>query len=178
MKNAFTLIELIVVLAIMAIISVYTLANYSSFGDDQNLKNAVLDVQSLLRQAQTNASSNVKCDQKAGAVWQAVFSSDAVTATTNLSCQDPLPSPSPSPSPTPTSKKVKQLGPNLIILNPSGNGSSCPSSLPFIISFAPLSGQINLGGANCTSLTITVKNIKTNKTLDLYIDQGGRIYGQ
>lgn len=59
--NAFTLVELLVVITIMAIIGTFTVANFGSFGKDKELQNAALDVQSLLRTAQTNASANVKC---------------------------------------------------------------------------------------------------------------------
>lgn len=59
--KGFTLIELLVVIAVMAIVGTFTVANFRSFGEDKELANAALDIQSLLRTAQTNASANVKC---------------------------------------------------------------------------------------------------------------------
>src|SRR5574340_523750 len=100
----FTLIELMVVMAIMAIIGVFTLSNFSSFGDNKKLDNAVLDIQSQLRTAQSNATSNVQCTQFS-ATWQVKFKSDAVT--TNLNCQNP------QSTPPPTIKKTSQLGTNI-----------------------------------------------------------------
>lgn len=61
MTKGFTLIELLVVISIMAIVGTFTVANFRSFGEDKELANAALDIQSLLRTAQTNASANVKC---------------------------------------------------------------------------------------------------------------------
>jgi len=172
-KSGFTLIELLVVIAIMAIVGVFTLANYKSFGEDQNLKNAVLDIQSQLRTAQTNATTNVKCNTLFGATWQVKFTD---TKTTNLNCQEPQP-------PLLVPKKTLTLGTNIAIQSVSGTGSSCPSALSFTINFAPVSGKISIKDntrdyPNCTLLTITLKNTKTNSTKALVIEKGGRIYAQ
>lgn len=168
---AFTLIELLVVLAIMVLIGTYVLANYSSFGEDQNLKNAVLDIQSYLRTAQANATTKTKCNTRNDATWQVEF---ANATTVNLKCQEPPASSIP--------KKTLTLGTNITILSVSGIDFGCPTAplftTPPTISFAPVSGKINLGGANCTSLTITLRNTKTSSTKSLIIEQGGRIYEQ
>jgi len=172
-SNAFTLIELLVVIAIMAVIGVFTLANYRSFGEDQNLKNAVLDVQSMLRAAQTNAISNVVCNTQYGATWKVEFSN---TTTVVLKCREP--------SGTSFTKKTLTLGSNIAINSVSGTPSvSCPTVPPFTpftsftIYFDPLDGKICLGTmTNCTLLTITLINSKTTNTKSLVIEQGGRIY--
>lgn len=169
--NAFTLIELLVVIAIMAVVGMIVLANYKSFGEDQNLKSAVLDIQSQLRNAQTSATANAKCNTLSGATWQVEF---ADTTTINLKCQEP----SPVPLPAPITKKTLTLDTNIEVQSISGFGSSCPIAPPFTISFAPLSGKIDLGGANCVWLTVTLINNKTGSTKPLRIEQGGRIYGQ
>ncbi len=163
----FTLIELLVVIAIMALIGTYVLSNYSSFGEDQNLKNAVLDIQSYLRTAQTSATANAKCSIQYGASWQVEF---ATTTTVNLKCQEPPASPIP--------KKTLTLGTNIGIQGVSGIPAvSCPTELSFAINFAPLNGTISLGSnAACTSLTIILQNTKTTNTKSLIIEQGGRIY--
>lgn len=166
--QGFTLVELLVVIAIVAIIGVFTLANYRSFGEDQNLKNAVLDTQSQLRTAQTNATSNVQCVSKFGATWQVEF---ANLVTINLKCIEPA-----SP---PTLKKTISLNTNIVLKSPiTGTGSNCPILPPFTISFDPLTGKIGLGDPSCTSLTITLQNSKTGSTRFFTIEQGGRIYGQ
>ncbi len=162
-RNAFTLIELLVVITIMGVIGAYTLANYRSFGEDRNLKSAVLDVISLLRQAQTNATTNVICTD---GTWQVEFATDKII---NLKC-----------STLASLQKILQLNPNISISSISGPEISCPSlsSLSFAVDFAPLTGKINLVNPRCTSLTVTLKNIKTTSTKSLIIEKGGRIYGE
>ena len=41
--KGFTLVELMVVIAIMAIVGTFAIANYRSFGEDKDLENAVLE---------------------------------------------------------------------------------------------------------------------------------------
>lgn len=165
--RGFTLIELLVVITIMGVLGMYAVSNYREFGEDKNLKNAVLDIQSQLRATQTSATTNTICNTISGATWQLAFSSDKVTTT--LSCQEP--------SGPLTTKKTSKLTSNIIVDSVSGSGT-CPSGPPpFTISFAPLSGQVDLGG-NCTFLLITLKNSKTSATKSLTIDQGGSIYAQ
>ncbi|MCL5784712.1 MAG: prepilin-type N-terminal cleavage/methylation domain-containing protein [Patescibacteria group bacterium] len=189
-RNAFTLVELLVVIAIIAITSIYALANYSGFGEDQNLKNAVLDFQNQLRLAQTNATTNSACaSNQFGTTWQVYFSNDLIT--TNLNCQllpSPLSFPLPSPTPALTTKKTFKLGANITIQSITGecgmvsSCSYCPSAPPltaFAVRFDPLTGKINIGDdARCTSLTITLRNTKTTNTKSLIIEQGGKIYVQ
>lgn len=162
--NAFTLIELLVVISIIAVIGIYALSNYRTFGEDKKLNNSVLDVISLLRQAQTNAATNVIC---AGGTWQVKF---ADTKTINLKC---------STSPV---AKTLQLDQNILISLVSGNHLNCPAVPPpsFAITFETLTGKINLVNPNCTALTVTLtNNTNTNtNTKSLIIEQGGRIYAQ
>ncbi len=155
-SNAFTLVELLVVIAIMGVIGVFTLANYRSFGEDRNLKNASLDIQNLLRQAQTNASANAKCNTVFNAKWLVEF---ADNKTINLKC-----------SLATNSIKSLPLGANIEI-----QSASC--GLPFTTSFDPVSGKVGLG--TCTSpLTVTLTNSKTGSIKSFKIEKGGRIYEQ
>ncbi len=164
----FTLIELLVVIAVMAIIGAYTFANYRSFGEDQSLKNAVLDIKSLLKQAQTNATTNAICNTKSSALWQVAFSADGKTL--NPNCQE---------SSVSYARKSLQLGANIAIQSAvTVTGSDCPAALPFVVNFSLLKGDIDFGVTNCTSLTITLKNSKTQSIKSLIIEQGGRIYEQ
>ncbi|MDD5416010.1 MAG: prepilin-type N-terminal cleavage/methylation domain-containing protein [Candidatus Daviesbacteria bacterium] len=166
--NAFTLIELLVVIAITAVIGIYTLINSRSFGEDQNLKNASLDIQSLLRQAQTNATANAKCNIGYGAIWQVEF---ANLVTINLKCMEPVSSS--------VLKKTLQLDANNTLKPPiTGTGFNCPTLPPFTINFDPLTGKVGFGDSRCTSLTITLQNNKTGSTKSFTTEQGGRIYGQ
>lgn len=172
----FTLIELLVVMAIIGILGVFTLANFSGFGETKKLDNAVLDIQSILRTAQSNATSNVQCTQFS-AVWQVEFSADGVT--TNLKCQNPLPTPLPTPPlPTPVTKKTSQFDTNISIQSVLQRmGTNCPTSLPFTVSFAPITGNMTIGSSSaCQEITLILRNSKANVTKTLNIDRGGRIY--
>lgn len=164
-QKGFTLIELMVVITITAVIGVFTLSNYRSFGEDQNLKSAVLDIQSQFRAAQTNAQTNVKCDTANGAVWQIELNRGSV----KLKCQDPIPSP-------PSVVKKTVTFPTNIVIDSLNGGSSCTVTFPSMMTFGLLSGQVSLGDPNCASLTIVLKNTNTTTTKSLTVDQSGRIY--
>lgn len=171
--NAFTLIELLVVVAIMAIVSVVTISNYKSFGEDQNLKKAVLDIQSLLRQAQISAIANAKCNGSYTAFWQVDFVSDRKSLT--LKCT--------LPSSSAVTLKTLQLD-QTIEMQTTTSATGCATGLtfPFTVDLSLLKGNISFeqnppAVSDCTSLTITLKNTKTNNTKTIIIEQGGRIYG-
>lgn len=158
--SGFTLVELLVVITIMAIVGAYAFSNFGSFGEDQKLKSATQDIQSLLRQAQTNASTGVQCSNGS---WQVEFAAD--NKTINLKC---------STSATPV--KVLTLSSNI---STSGvSGSFCPTGTPFTITFEKLSGKMSFGDPRCASLTITLINNKNSSIKDVRIEQGGRIYAQ
>ncbi len=169
--RGFTLIELLVVIAIMAVIGVYSLSNYRSFGEDQQLKNSSLDIQNLLRQAQTSATANAICtDPQYSATWKVEF---ANVNTINLKCQESV---------STILKKTLTLGTNITIQSVSGVGIGCPSWPPFTtaftVTFTSLSGKMDFGDSGCSLLTITLINNKTSSTKSLVLEQGGRIYGQ
>ena len=154
--TGFTLVELLVVIAIMGIIGTFVLANYRSFGEDQSLKNASLDIQSLLRQAQTNATANVQCSSdNRGALWQVVITSG--TSSIDLKCGEL----SPTPTPAPTIKKTLPMPTNIRI----STGCAAP------VEFSPVTGTIR----TC-SCTVTLQNTKTENTKSFTIDKGGSIH--
>lgn len=169
--RGFTLIELLIVVAIMAMVSIFTLSNYKSFGEDQNLKSAVLDIQSLLRQAQTSAVANAICSGSYTALWQVEFAGTlGASPVITLKC---------STATSSSQKPPLQIAPNIVIDSISGTGSDCPTALPFTVNLSLLKGNIDFDGLpNCASLTITLKNTKTQSTKSLIIEQGGRVYGE
>lgn len=166
-RNAFTLIELLVVMAIMGIIGVYTLANYKSFGEDQNLKNAILDITTLLRQAQTNATASTICTTAGGATWRVNFKT---VSTLKLQCKQPSQT-------SFTTKKTLELKNVTIASGITGrNCVTWPNSPAFPIDFAPLTGRITLADGYCSAFNIPVTNNKTTKFFT--VETGGRIYAQ
>lgn len=163
--NAFTLVELLVVIAIMATIGAYSLANYRNFGEDQSLRNAVLDVQSIFRQAQASATAKAVCNTQYDATWQVRFTSNVNVV---LQCQETGGNTFP--------KKTLSLNTtNTSVDSFFWVGSNCPGGLP-VVGFNRLNGSVDFGDANCTTLRITLKSAKTGRTRDLNVEQGGRIY--
>lgn len=167
--DGFTLIELLVVIAIMALIGAFSISNYRTFGEDQKLKNSSLDIQNILRSAQTSATTNAICNTLSGATWKVEFA-DATTI--NLKCQEGV-----YPA---VLKKTLNLGTNIIIQTVTWTGSGCPSAIPPFAAFSVfptlLSGRMDFGNPNCTSFTIALQNTKTSSFKSLTVEQGGRIY--
>lgn len=168
-KRGFTLVELLVVITIMGLVGVYILSNYNSFGEDQKLKHAALDVQSLLRQAQSNATSKLKCQGQDVLDWRVIFTS---TASLDLKCQNS--------AGISSSLKPLTFPVNISIDSLTSGVNTCTSNQPEAV-FVPLYGTaklINCGMGAALNMTIILKNSKTNNTKTIVIEQGGRIYGQ
>ncbi len=175
--NAFTLIELLVVITVMAITGIFTLANYRFFGEDQNLKNAALDIQSFLRLAQTNATSGIKCQGQGQLGWLVAYTGNTGF---DLKCRNSAG----------ISSSVKTLslagGSNNISIDSVKAGESvCPVNTTF--TFAPLTGIMSssCGLSPGSLITITLKNSKISsncsdlsKCKTVLIERGGRIYGE
>ncbi|MBI4036041.1 prepilin-type N-terminal cleavage/methylation domain-containing protein [Candidatus Daviesbacteria bacterium] len=170
--NAFTLVELLVVVTIMAITGVFAFANFANFGEDQKLKSATSDIQGLIRQAQTNASSNNKCQSAFSAKWQVVFSDDRKTVT--LGCEE---------SGTFYSKKeldISKIDSNIQIDSISRVGVACPSDPGFpgsayTINFDLLTGTMNFGEPKCTSFAVSLENTRTTSTKSISMTSGGTL---
>lgn len=157
-QRGFTLIELLVVIAIMSITGIYTIANYRSFGEDQNLKSAALEIQSLLRLAQSNSTSNLKCQDKPTTNWLVTFAS---ATSLDLNCQN-------------STGTIGSLRPPLLLpanITYSVTNGNCN---PTQVIFAPLSGAVT---ASCGSGSMTINLINSkNSKKQVVIEQGGRIY--
>ncbi len=162
----FTLVELLIAVTIIALLSTYALSNYSSFGEDQKLKNAALDIQSLLRQAQANSTSNLKCQNAANLGWLVEFTS---STSLNLKCKNSVGTQQIKSLPLPASG-------NITMSVPARGGTNC--SWPTEIEFAPLYGTM-ISTCGSGIITITVNNSKlSGVTKSFIIEPGGRIYVQ
>lgn len=73
MHRGFTLVEILVVLAIMGIVGMMSYLNIGTFREDENLKSVASDLQSYLRLAQSNAQTGVKCASTGGISWSLVI---------------------------------------------------------------------------------------------------------
>lgn len=155
--KGFTLIELLVVIAVMAVVSIVIIANFGSFGQDKALESATLDIQSMLRSAQTNATTNLKCNSQSSLSWMVEVSNKL---TINLKCQN---------SSGTTTIKTMALTNNIEI----SSIGTCISPVSF--NFAPLSGAFS-SSCDPNSNQIVVKNTKTGGIKTLIVEKGGRIY--
>lgn len=168
--HGFTLVELLVVITIMGLVGVYTLSNYSTFGEEQKLKNAALDIQSLLKQAQANSASNLKCQNQDNLGWLVVYTSSSDEERFDLKCKNN----------SGTSGSLKAVifpsSGNTSVTSFTSGVSICSSNTK--ITFAPLYGTMT---SDCNTeptepLEITLTNSKTESTKQIKVEQGGRIY--
>ncbi len=190
--KGFTLIELLVVISIMAIIGTFTIANFRSFGEDKELENAALDIQSQVRTAQTNASTGVKCENISAWQWRNDFYKQSDDYKVRISCVN-------DDTYDPRSKKYLILPANIQIENISVDGQNNPLPNQFTESpwggsyasvvFEPPFAKISFrcftnyptgcsGGTQDNKVIITLKNTKTATTKQIIIDKGGRVYVQ
>jgi len=164
----YTLIELLLVLSITSIIGIIGYVNYKDFSSDQIVIKAVSDVQSVLRLAQSNATSSTLCSngQYIGP-WSLVFNQTSIYLTCGLANQV---------------QKIYNLENAQIN---SILGSSCleeNSSLPFTVQYSNLDGGLDFpsaGSDTCKgslSWTFTLTNtIDTSKLKSFTISRGGAI---
>lgn len=171
-KLGFTLVELLVVITIMAIVGVFAFANLRSFGEDKKLQNSAVDLQSLLKVAQTNATTGLKCGTTASAIWLVEFK-DAVTL--DLKCQVP-------PAAAVIIKSLTLKGAEIQTIQ---TAKSCQVQLPLrviynnIFGYATFEYAIGGGCIGDTSAVIvklqTMENAISNVTINVTITKGGAI---
>lgn len=169
--RGFTLIELMVVIAITAILGIVAFVNFKDFAQNQVLNKAVGQIQTYLRLAQANATAGVLCSGQGGASWSVKFVDDT---TLKLTCGS-----------TGIDQKNLDLDENARIdsIKCSPASSECPQTgfnAPLTVNFAPLDGKINFSaGDSCintaSTLLITLKNLKNNSYKCFTISKGGAI---
>lgn len=172
-ERAFTLIELLVVLTIIAVLTVVVFINFRTFSQDQVLNKASGQLKTILREAQSNATSGLKCAGVGGAPWAVRFLSDKVKL--DLIC-----------GPSGAAQKTLTLdNTEISSIQCSSTSSTCPPTgstfgLPLTVSFSPLSGNVTfLEGdscvANASNLMIALRNLKNNNNKCLTVSKGGAI---
>lgn len=185
--GGFTLIELIIVIAIMGVMAFTVFANIGMFREDQTLKKGVSDLQTSFRAIQTNATSNTKCHDNASS-WKGRLAKAGTTYKLETICQY-----SGSSAPIGCTlnggvveciTRTLNFDPNLEIRNVDTNGTCRSDNLattPVSVAFAPLSGKITFEyPTSCTQgsqMEIDLINTKSPGTLNtVTIDSGGVIY--
>lgn len=171
--NGYTFIELLVVISIIAILGVGIFLNSKNFSQEQVVKKAQGEIQSYLRLAQSNATSNLKCSGEASTSWGVAFFSDHLALTCNTASTN-----------------------NIVISNwnlenatiyglycSTSSPSGCPPSGTSIspiglgVNFSPLYGKVTFGicSGSSTFLTVALYNSKINTYKCLNISNGGSI---
>lgn len=108
-NSGFTLIEIIMSLAIIAMIGVFALPTFKRYADEQILRNATQEITQLVRKAQNSSQSRIKCaDGNPSAAWGVRFRTSTSYEFVSK-CQDPASSytlSEPPIVPTPFSGRV------------------------------------------------------------------------
>lgn len=177
MPRGFTLIEILISIAIIALLGVVAIPNLKTFNEGQNLNNAASDLGSMLHTAQINAQTGAKCkngytsvedsnDNIPGGTWKVTVSSTGFTLQASK-CQNLTASPLPFP-----------IGDPFAEIHPYAQYSSGISL--YSITNCSLSNQI-IFTQNNTSLSTTCSVvlqdtiINGNKYKTICIDKGGAI---
>lgn len=159
-SKGFTLIELLVVMAIFASLSIFVFVNYKNTSPGRSLEKGVSDIQSLLRLAQSNATSNVLCSNQGGAKWSVYLESSTQI---KLRC---------GPNGTENTQKILSLTDVEL-----AGGASCTISPPYNIIYAPLNGKVTmLPDTVCSRIIINLKSTKDNTQQKSFsINKGGAV---
>lgn len=154
----FTLIELLVVISIIALMTVIGAVNFKDLAANQVAEKGAGQVQTMLRLAQSNATTLTLCDNKPATSWFVKFIDDNNTYKLELHClgkdssgniQESIP-------------RIYTLENAVISVKCSDDSTSCspnsPTNLPFKVSFSPLYGQATFAGDElCISSPLTSK---------------------
>jgi len=166
----YTLIELLITISIMAILSTIAFVNFKDFAQEGVLNRAVGQVQTLLRLAQTNATTGLKCNDSPAESWMIEFETNQTEI--QLKCK--------------SSSIDKQALEGGVTVDAILTGSVCSDrSLPnntMSVVYSNLSGKIdfvwNKGKqdpciADVSSIKITLKGKNSSKSLTVF--KGGAI---
>lgn len=179
-SKGWTIVELLVTIAIIGILSTIGFASTQSFSSEQKIDDGVNQVQALIRTAQANATSSLKCGASTSYNWSVVIRADR--SNIDLNCKV-------SSSSTDTLVKTLTLPANITVSSITVDGGpGCTTSFPTTIAFAVLSGSITYSdpglSANCAAstsnmvVTLRYAGSETILTKDITISKGGGIDAQ
>lgn len=181
-KNGFTLVEILVVLAIMGIVGMMSYLNIGTFREDANLKSVASDLQSYLRLAQSNAQTGVKCGSRGGLSWSLLIKD---RTTIQLRCQTQAADDSPVREWT--LKNPSQIDAIEGVLQSTNCASSFTATFvnPITITFSYLNGDVAFSDSDATktclsnSSAMRIKVRKNAESLDnlrtVTVNKGGSI---
>ncbi|TSC87427.1 MAG: Uncharacterized protein G01um10147_604 [Microgenomates group bacterium Gr01-1014_7] len=169
--RGYTLIELLIVMLIMSIIGVTGYVNYKDYAIRKETEKALGQIQTILRLAQTNATTSTVCNGLGGASWSVQFETDQKTIT--LVC-----------GPANSSQKTYSLE-NVKISSIAGSGcQEIGFSSPVIITYSSGQGALTISPSenclqNASTIRFTVENTKdSNVTKVFNLSKGGAVNAQ
>ena len=158
--SGYTLIELLVVISIISILAVVGFVNFKNFATNQVTVKAQGEVQTLLRLAQSNATSSTLCNNQPATSWSVKFT-DPTTIQLRCYPADYLQRPF-----------------SLVNAQVAISGSGCSLSLPVTLNYSVGVGKLTVSPSNaCSFVTFTISNTSNpsaaSKTFT--ISKGGAI---
>lgn len=175
----FTILELLISIAILALLSLSVIPNFHRFNQSQGLNNSARDLVSLLQSAQGNAQSTLNCPDGTNSLdWGIILNKNSAS----LNCQNPPNStipvssctnlvnpPAPLPSPMSVSGKTLNYNPS-VSMDTSTQTSGC--IVVFLNNQACFSSSCVISGS---SLSIILKDSVSNQQNKIVINKGGAI---
>lgn len=179
--EGFTLVELLVVVAIMATLVAIMVPKFTGFNRLETLQNTAADLQTILRSAQNDATSGaVKCTPSTPAArWILEFTSSTSYQIGGECASSSLPLPTPIMSGNhllPSDVEISNVRLGDCDIDPTENPE---------VSFDNISGETGFdrGSDTCptvsraTQMVITLQSVSdSSKTVDVVVEKGGSIY--
>lgn len=171
MRSAgYTLIELLIVISIIALMSIMGFVAFKNFASNQILVKAKGQIQSLLKLAQSNATSSTLCGTQGATSWSLKFNTISNSTSIELRC-DPgnfLPRPAYALE----NAKIDQI---------KGTGCAAALSFPVTFNYKVGVGTLTIDPpetclSNASSIDIKLSNINNSSMTDtLKMSKGGAV---
>ena len=166
--HGFTLIEILISVAIISLVGIVFYPNLRKFNNDQLFKNEVLDIKNAIKKAQTNTTTGTRCSSAEAAInWSTVIT-PGTSLSTNVrsTCIN-----------SSQAQSVKNLD-AISASNTQIQSSSCPSNNTIELKFerTGFSYICNSGTPVQGSFTLQLQNKNnTSQSITLQINSAGTI---
>lgn len=165
-QKGFTLLEILVSIAIISLVSAVILPNLTSFNSGQQVKIVASELKNTLKNASSRSSSNIKCSgTKASSAWVVTINNNPVSFNLRPICDD-------QSTPAPFYQSALTQPPTI-------EASSCNTSFPAVLTFMPNSFTYTCNGISGSGdFSITLKETSTSQTATITVTRGGVISEQ
>lgn len=181
----FTIIEILVAITILGLISAFTIPSYKRFNDEQELKNATLNLLQSIRQTQSSSQSRTTCSNNVGSLdWEFRFNSPNRYQVITTCEGTPTTSQSAPNTFLPTNISIKRIQTSAESICPEiVNPTTLNLSLIFknrgnVVSFSGSGATDCLKNSAVNWVKIYLGSSKITKQMILVSDKGGALYVQ